>query len=79
MNVTGLAKTPVKQVLTSQVGKTWFKRGLNGKTRFKSGKISAVSLNMVKLVNLFENSCRRQWLLPYALKFASTATNFCCH
>jgi hypothetical protein len=23
---------------------------------------------MVKLVNLFENSCRRQWLLPYALK-----------
>jgi hypothetical protein len=52
INTAGLAKTLVKQVLTSPVGKTWFKRGLNGKTRFKPGKIPAVCLNMVKLVNL---------------------------
>jgi hypothetical protein len=56
--IAGLAKTRVKLVLPSPVGKT----------QFKPGKTPAVCLHHGQACQPLKNSCRRQRLLLYGLK-----------
>lgn len=55
----GLAKTRVKLVLSSPLGKTWFKPGFTGKTRFKPGETPIVCLHHGQGCRPLENGCRR--------------------